>query len=174
MCWNAKYNFVWFFNCTVCLRCLLEIWFPFSEVWVCVRVCASVVFFRCSLLFLVFWVYCYSSVNILDISEQILSSRGFVFCIQLFNDAIISLLLSHFTPPFVGFVRIRPIANRWSKEKKNCVSEITVESGFSLVILNAIQDLQGCSCNKVAVRCSFLLSVLLAPSWGWYLKVCEL
>ena len=54
---------------------------------------------------------CCSSVNILDICEQILSIRGFVFCIQLLNDAIISLLLSRFTPPFVGFVKIRPIAN---------------------------------------------------------------
>ena len=27
-------------------------------------------------------------------------------------------------------------------EKKLCVSEITAESGFSLVVLNAIQDLQ--------------------------------
>ena len=88
-----------------------------------------------------------------------------MFCIQLFNDAIISLLLSRFTPPFVGFVKIRPIANRLNKKKKKtCVSEITAESGFSLVVLNAIQDLQGCSCNRVAVRCSFLLSMLLAPS----------
>ena len=52
---------------------------------------------------------CCPSVNILDMCEQISSIRGFVFCIQLFNDAIISLLLSRFTPPFVGFVKIRPI-----------------------------------------------------------------
>ena len=87
-----------------------------------------------------------------------------MFWIQLFNDAIISLLLSHFTPPFGGFVKIRPIANEVIEKKKLCVSEITVESGFSLVVLNAIQDLQGCSCDRVVVRCSFLLSVLLAPS----------
>ena len=85
--------------------------------------------------------------------------------VQLFNDAIIVLLLSRFTPPFVGFDKIR--TNRKygeSGKKKLGVSEITVESGFSLVVLNAIQDLQGCSCNRVVVRCSFLLSMLLAPS----------
>ena len=119
----------------------------------------AVSFFSC------FGFSCCSSVNILDMCEQILSIRGFVFCIQLFNDAIISSLLSRFTPPFVGLVKIRPIANRLNNEKKKtCISEITAESGFSLVVLNAIQDLQGCSCNRVVVRCSFLLSVLLAPS----------
>ena len=97
-----------------------------------------------------------------------------MFWIQQFNDAIISLLLSRFTPPFVGFVKIRPIANEVNVNEKLGVSEITVESGFSLVVLNAIQDLQGCSCNRVVVRCSSLLSVLLAPSQGWYLSKCEL
>ena len=125
--------------------------------------------------FFSFGVYCYSSVNILDICEQILSSRGFVFCIQLFNDAIISLLLSRFTPPFVGLLGSDQLQiGEVKRKKKACVSEITVESGFSLVVLNAIQDLQGCSCNRVVVRFSFLLSVLLAPSWGWYLKMREL
>ena len=129
----------------------------FLGVWVYVHVCvcASVVFFgRIPLSFGVYW---YSSVNILDICEQISSIWGFVICIQLFNDAIISLLLSRFTPPFVGFVRSDPLQIGELEEKKTCVSEITAESGFSLVVLNAIQDLQGCSCNRVVVRCSFLL-----------------
>ena len=92
-----------FLNCTVSLGCPLEIRFPFrmcGHVLVCVpRLSSSDVV----LLFLVLGFYWYSCVNILDICEQILSIRGFVICVQLFNDAIISLLLSHFTPPFVGF-----------------------------------------------------------------------
>ena len=65
--------------------------------------------------------------------------------------------------PLWGLLRSDPL-QIGELEKKTCVSEITAESGFSLVVLNAIQDLQGCSCNRVVVRCSFLLSVLLAPS----------
>ena len=165
---NAKYNFVWFFNCPGSLGCLLEIRFP-SQMCVCVPwlFSSDVVCFSFGVLLTFFCKYTrYMWANFVH--------SGFVIRIQLFNDAIISLLLSRFTPPFVGFVKIRTIANRWIRKKKTCVSEITVESGFSLVVLNAIQDLQWCSCNRVVVRCSFLLSVLLAPSWGWYLKVCEL
>ena len=64
----------------------------------------DVVFF---LLFVVLLILC----KYTKYAWVILSIRGFVFCVQLFNDAIIALLLSHFTPPFVGFVKIRPIAN---------------------------------------------------------------
>ena len=66
--------------------------------------------------------------------------------------------------PLWGLLRSDPLQIGELEEKKTCVSEITVESGFSLFVMNAIQDLQGCSCNRVVVRCSFLLSVLLAPS----------
>ena len=95
----------------MCLGCPLEIQFPFRMCG-CVCMCVPRLSSSNVVCFFSFGVYWYSSVNILDICEQISSIRGFVICIQLFNDAIISLLLSRFTPPFVGFVKIRPNANR--------------------------------------------------------------
>ena len=106
---------------------------------------------------------CWSSVNILDMRGSFCpfrDLRSVYSCLMM-----LSLLYCYLTSllPLWGLLRLNWLQNdKW--KKKLGVSEITVESGFSLVVLNAIQDLQWCSCNRVVDRCSFLLSVLLAPS----------